>query len=448
MITYIFLNLCIFTTTATFEPLCQPEWDPSLTQNIIANIEKKIFLNSVQSFYCQYTVYTESFFIYDILYGKTVTSSTDIKQYITGWIGNTLGKQPYFSHIICEEYPKEPPPSPTIPQPSQVKEKKQNKNLIELLKSKLEDQQISYYNYINSKNKTIQEDHPDIYCTVYYLYNNIPYNFVYYLYNDGTIKIQRKETQYLPGGVPLFFYCGQLYYTVSQLYDTGFGASLVDFLKLPGPYYISEEDGYIKLWHVQYPVVKDNRYPLQLEVWLYPDYKIFRIDYVNYLSRSFSKETFEKVKYSGTININNPKKLIERMQIDEYLEWGENIHIPVKGFYEHYAPDLNYEEAVKIETAYREGKISHREYLFEIVKFPTKINLRESIVIDKTSIRINDLNADFFTPPQESMQESIEEQKITIKRSIYSKLFILISGCVIAILIVTSITRKYFGWGL
>ncbi len=419
-------------------PPCEPKWDEAEVKHIIENIEGKMFINKIESFYCEYKILSEVNYIANRLKGQPNEVKHYIKDYEIAWIGN-IGNQHYFYHSICQNYskPSKLPLSPSTP--LQQKISKFPGSLFELLKSKLEEEELRYYQYVQSK--PTKSENPILLCSTYIVYNKKPYLFSYEWYNDENFKVRKNDSEdSYPAGVLLFRYLGQIGYRESQLYTCNFGESLVSFLKTSGPYYISKEGEYLKLWHYR----KDNtdKLPVELEIWLDKDYKIFRIDNVRYASRSFSQDSFNRGKYNGPIDCNTPKWIYERIQIDEYFHYGDALYLPIKAFYEAYILDYDNELAREIEMAHQEGKMGTAEYFFASTQIPAKVNSRDELTIDKESIRINELTPDFFKPPKEIVQES------DIKRNPHVNIIIFVSICIVCILIAMFVTRRYLGWGL
>lgn len=425
-------------------PPCEPGWDKEEVKQLIDNIESKIILNKLESFYCKYSRTVDMYFLYSRLYGppdEEIHKTEEAKE--IAWIGK-IGHQNYFYHsdfnlITPKKTPKVPLPLP----PSKKDTTEPPHSLLELLKSKLEEQEVNYYQYTQSKLPE-EENHPIAENLIALVYDGKPYNVYVCWYENGIIETKSEREESYPANIYFFSFFGQLGPVVHS-YKFNWGVPLISFLKSPGPYYISKEEEYTKLWHIadiQEPISGD-KFPLEIEIWLDSDYKIFRIDKVSYPSRTNDRILFPKANYNGPIDCNTPKLLHERLQIDEYFNCGENLYLPVKAFCEEYHYDTANELGKKIEIEYIEGKLSIYDYCIASTQIPRKVNYREEIIIDKESVKVNEpLPLDFFKPPEEISIES------DAQRNQYLNIFLFVSGCVVFTLIAMFIMRRYFGWGL
>jgi len=423
-------------------PPCEPKWDEKEVKQLIENIENKMILDKLETFYCAYSVIIDYYDLHSKLVGSSeVKEIHEVTENEIAWIGK-IGKQDYFYHSCIHPLIFSQKDQTPIPPSSPKETDNPSGSLLGPVKPKLEEQEQNYYKYNQSEQQQGKKLVAESFVQV--IYDKKPYGYRYLWYESRDFEITKSSTvdNYSPPPIYFFEFFGQLG-PGAYSYRFNWGQSFISFLKSPGPYYVSKEGDYIKLWHyAEIDELKPQKSSKGYEVWVDADYKIFRIDEVSYPSRTLDKSIFSEYKYEGPVDCDNPRLLDSRIQFEEYLDFPENLYLPVRVSIERYNADPDNELSRKIETEFREGKISQYERLFALAKIPYKVDTRLELEMYKDKVEVNKpLSQEFFN------LRKTPDLGIDNREKRHSGIILFISGCVVFTLLAMFITRRYSVWG-
>lgn len=427
-------------------PPCEPIYDKEKVNFLIRNIEQNLSLKRIKTFYCKFheikifNSFPYSHHILDceigwdvqqnnFLYSESLfkdKNNNDNNRYLITETGDIIDSE----SIITSPNDNE-------------KRNDQSSSLFDLLKTKIENQSLNYQKEIMIHLQN--QKRPVFEMNKYLLCDNIPYNYKEMLFDDG----KRENVFFSPEigtSVPFFTFFGILnlfeitYENIKK--STFLKSDIIEYLKSPGPFFIDEKEDYIILWHRSRKKTESGiEIPVSYEIWLDPEYKIFRIDKVEYPSRILDKIDFSKSNYQGVVDCYTPKLTHERIQITKYkYVEKENFYIPIEGFYEIYNFDYENEEVKKLTSDYETGRITPVEYYLLSTQLPRITITKFELNIYPDSLRINEkLPSDIFHPPP-----LLYKTEFNIKQKPTGLIFILV--CISFSLFTALITKYAFGW--
>ncbi len=227
---------------------------------------------------------------------------------------------------------------------------------------------------------------------------------------------------------------------------------ILEFLKMEGPFYIEERDGYTVIWHdIKFGEYGDEFYKdsdLPLELWFNQDGDLVKIVEVFYLSRLYGLEKVKSlIGEKATCSFPYFKK--SEYIFSEFRNFDNGIRIPmhvvgrmIKNIYD--KNDPKYKELEDINNPEDRWIIINA-----LIPRKEEVSKESEIVLQEDSIVINQPIADeeFIAPPVTEEEPVITQGKGKTNWLNRYKLYVFIFGCVLFTFIAMFITKRYWGWG-
>lgn len=328
--------------------------------------------------------------------------------------------------------------------PQKTTDSSQPKNLLELISYKIN----------QSQQQTIAEQNPIVLHT-YYLYNGEESGRFIKIYGNNDIIIEPAMKVY-DGGMLLTSWEPRINMGFVGEYFTYWGTKyklhISEFLKKEGPFFLTEKEGFITLWHEidfdEY-LPEEERYgaKLSLEIWFDNKKRIHKIRKGNFWSRSMGLEKVKNI-IGEECSCDYPDDIFLEVWFDEYKEFENGFYLPLKATLDSIKPDEK-------DTRYKElwEKNNKQRDLFFIIKSSTfnkkRIKNTHGVIIKESSVKINEpIPEDTFIAPEPNITQEDSPRETDSSYFEKLKLITFISICVLLTLLAMFITRKYFGWGL